>query len=125
MVTIGIFAIPKFKGILNIHQEIVKDIKDYDTNKTIINGLSCAQGAIWKMKQIYNQLNPNVRLNVKLFDQNKCIEYLENSEMDFLIITFPIYKGGIETQYFFREQLYLSVFEDRIFYKKNKFYFLN
>ena len=66
------------------------------------------------MKQIYNQLNPNVRLNVKLFDQNKCIEYLENSEMDFLIITFPIYKEGIETQYFFREQLYLSVFEDRI-----------
>ena len=38
--------------------------------------------------------------------------------MDFLIITFPIYKEGIETQYFFCEQLYLSVFEDRIFYKK-------
>ena len=69
------------------------------------------------MKQIYNQLNPNVRLNVKLFDQNKRIKYLENSEMDFLIITFLIYKEEIETQYFFRKQLYLSVFEDHIFYK--------
>ena len=46
LTTTGIFAIPKFKEILNIHQEIVKDIKDYDPNKTIINGLSCAQGAI-------------------------------------------------------------------------------
>lgn len=120
LTTIGIFAITKFKEILNIHQEIVKDIKDYDTNKTIINGLSCAHGAIWKMKEIYNQLNPNVRLNVKLFDQNKYIEYLENSDMDFQIITFLIYKKGIETQYFFREQLYLSVFEDHIFYKKEQ-----
>ena len=47
------------------------------------------------------------------------------NKMDFLIITFLIYKEEIETQYFFRKQLYLSVFEDRIFYKKNKFYFLN
>ena len=69
------------------------------------------------MKQIYNQLNPNVRLNVKLFDQNNRIKYLENSEMDFLIITFLIYKEEIETQYFFRKQLYLSVLEDHIFYK--------
>ena len=42
------------------------------------------------------------------------------NKMDFLIITFLIYKEEIETQYFFRKQLYLSVFEDHIFYKKEQ-----
>ena len=45
------------------------------------------------------------------------------NKMDFLIITFLIYKEEIETQYFFRKQLYLSVFEDHIFYKKEQILF--
>lgn len=80
--TTGIFAITK-KGILNIHQEIVKDIKDYDTNKTIINGFSCAQGAIWKMFQIPT-FTTNISQQYKMIDKRKHIPIMDdNSSKDY------------------------------------------
>ena len=120
----GIYALPKFQEILDQHQQMIASIQAFNQKETIIKGGACSQGPIWKIKHLHDFKVSTINVEVKLFlDEMELIKKLENDELDFIITSFPIKIEGIESQYYFKEQLYLSVPENHPLYNRTEISF--
>lgn len=106
----GIYALPKFQEILDQHQQMITSIRTFNEKGAIIKGGACSQGPIWKIRHLHDVSDRLINVELKLFlDEIELIKKLENDELDFIITSFPVKKEGIESQYYLKEQLYLSV----------------
>ena len=120
----GSYALPKFQEILDLHQEMIANIKAFIEKGTVIKGGSCSQGPIWKIKHLHDFTKETINIELNLFlDEMELIKNLENDELDFIITSFPVQKEGIESQYYFKEQLYLSVPENHPLYNRTEISF--
>lgn len=120
----GIYALPKFQEILDQHQQMIASIQAFNQKETIIKGGACSQGPIWKIKHLHDFKVSTINVEVKLFlDEVELIKKLENDELDFIITSFPVKKEGMESQYYFKEQLYLSVPENHPLYNRTEISF--
>lgn len=120
----GSYALPKFQEILDLHQEMIANIQAFNEKETVIKGGSCSQGPIWKIKHLHDFTKETINIELNLFlDEMELIKNLENDELDFIITSFPVQKEGIESQYYFKEQLYLSVPENHPLYNRTEISF--
>lgn len=120
----GSYALPKFQEILDLHQEMIANIQAFNEKETVIKGGSCSQGPIWKIKHLHDFTKETINIELNLFlDEMELIKKLENDELDFIITSFPVQKEGIESQYYFKEQLYLSVPENHPLYNRTQISF--
>ena len=116
----GIYALPKFQEILDQHQQMIASIRAFNEKGTMIKGGSCSQGPIWKIKHLHESTRETINIELNLFlDEMEMIKKLENDELDFIITSFPVKKEGIDSQYYFKEQLYLSVPESHPLYNRS------
>lgn len=117
---IGIYALPKFQEILDQHQQMIASIRAFNEKGTMIKGGACSQGPIWKIKHLHDFTEETINIELNLFlDEMELIKNLENDELDFIITSFPVKKEGIDSQYYFKEQLYLSVPENHPLYNRS------
>lgn len=117
----GIYALPKFQEILDQHQQMIASIQAFNQKETIIKGGACSQGPIWKIKHLHDFKKETINIELNLFlDEMELIKNLENDELDFIITSFPVQKEVIESQYYFKEQLYLSVPENHPLYNRTE-----
>ena len=117
-------AFSKFQEILDLHQEMIANIQAFIEKGTVIKGGSCSQGPIWKIKHLHDFTKETINIELNLFlDEMELIKNLENDELDFIITSFPVQKEGIESQYYFKEQLYLSVPENHPLYNRTEISF--
>lgn len=120
----GSYALPKFQEILDLHQEMIANIQAFNEKEAVIKGGSCSQGPIWKIKHLHDFTKETINIELNLFlDEMELIKKLENDELDFIITSFPVQKEGIESQYYFKEQLYLSVPENHPLYNRTQISF--
>ena len=113
----GIYALPKFQEILDKHQQMIASIREFEERGAMIKGGVCSQGAIWKINHRQDSTELAINIDMKLSsDELELVENLENGEFDFIITSFPVEKEGIESQFYFKEQLYLSVPENHKLY---------
>lgn len=120
----GIYALRKFQETLDLHQQVIASIRAFNQKETIIKGGACSQGPIWKIRHLHDFKVATSNVEVKLFiDEVELIKKLENGELDFIITSFPVKKEGIESQYYFKEQLYLSVPENHPLYNRTEITF--
>ena len=120
----GSYALPKFQEILDLHQEMIANIQAFNEKGTVIKGGSCSQGPIWKIKHLHDFTKETINIELNLFlDEMELIKNLENDELDFIITSFPVQKEGIESQYYFKEKLYLSVPENHSLYNRTEISF--
>ena len=116
----GLYALPKFQEILDQHQQMIASIRAFNEKGTMIKGGSCSQGPIWKIKHLHDFTEETINIELNLFlDEMELIKNLENDELDFIITSFPVKKEGLDSQYFFKEQLYLSVPENHPLYNRS------
>lgn len=120
----GVYALSKFQEMLEQHQQMVASIRAFDAKRIMIKGGACSQGPIWKINQLQSSAQTDVRIELELVSEEaELIKALENNEFDFIITSIPVKKEGIETRFYFTEQLYLSVPEKHELYDRTSISF--
>ena len=122
----GLYALPKFQKILDLHYDMISSIQAFDKGITIVKAGTCSQGPSWKLKQLCKVLEAPIKLELELSaDENYLVKGLERGKFNFIVTSFPIKKSKVESKFFFSEQLYLSVPKDHKLYDIEKINFSN
>lgn len=104
----GKYSVARIKGFLEEQKKLTYELQKYEkSNENIVCGV-CTPGVVWKIENSICLRNNNIIIE-KVFSENKLREELKKGKFDLIVTSEESSEKDFINQYYFSEQLYLSV----------------